>query len=337
MRDEPKVLKAIRSKIGLKIGILLVIQIAFVICSFSILSYYESQGTHLGNSINIAGKNRFLTSNLLFQISEYFSQEGNNNSDQSKIRSAMNQLESNILALKQGGLISDIDLRPLPPMFVEDWNTIYQKWVSLKGILTNSIMQPNENINLAAVTTLPSVPVLKTTIETSGSSLLNSSNALATGLGEYARISSQNLMILQGIFAILNIAVAAIVLYLVLRILRPIFDLTSATSEIGRGNLEVSVKSRGNDELSVLTKSFNSMVKSLKSYVKKQNELTKQLEDANEQLKYRDKLKDEFINVAAHELRTPMQPILGLTEYLHFSKVGPNDGSSGRQQHPNDR
>ena len=328
MRDEPKVLKAIRSKIGLKIGILLVIQIAFVICSFSILSYYESQGTYLGNSINIAGKNRFLTSNLLFQISEYFSQEGNNNSDQSKIRSAMNQLESNILALKQGGLISDIDLRPLPPMFVEDWNTIYQKWVSLKGILTNSVIQPNENINLAAVTTLPSVPVLKTTIETSGSSLLNSSNALATGLGEYARVSSQNSMILQGIFAVLNIAVAAIVLYLVLRILRPIFDLTSATSEVSKGNLDVSVRSKGSDELSILTKSFNSMIKSLKSYIEKQNELTKQLEDANEQLKYRDKLKDEFINVAAHELRTPMQPILGLTEYLHFSKVGPNNVSN---------
>jgi len=68
------------------------------------------------------------------------------------------------------------------------------------------------------------------------------------------------------------------------------------------------------------------MVKSLKSYIKKQNELTKELENANEQLKYRDKLKDEFINVAAHELRTPRQPILGLAEYLHFSKVGPSDG-----------
>jgi adenine-specific DNA methylase len=109
LEDGPKVLRSIRSKIGLKIGLLVVIQIAFVICSFSILSYYESQGTHLGNSINIAGKNRFLTSNLLLQISEYFSQ-GANNSDQSKIRFAMNQLKSNILALKQGGMISDIDL-----------------------------------------------------------------------------------------------------------------------------------------------------------------------------------------------------------------------------------
>ena len=128
LRDDPKILRAIRSKIGLKIGILVVIQIAFVICSFSILSYYESQDTHLGNSINIAGKNRYLTSNLLLQISEHFSQGGNSTTtDLSKIRSAMNQLESNTLALKQGGMISDIDLRPLPSKFLEDWNIIYRK------------------------------------------------------------------------------------------------------------------------------------------------------------------------------------------------------------------
>lgn len=33
-------------------------------------------------------------------------------------------------------------------------------------------------------------------------------------------------------------------------------------------------------------------------------------------------------SIAAHELRTPIQPILGLTEYLHFSKVGPNNDSN---------
>jgi signal transduction histidine kinase len=35
-----------------------------------------------------------------------------------------------------------------------------------------------------------------------------------------------------------------------------------------------------------------------------------------ERLKESDKMKDEFINVAAHELRTPIQPILSLTEVL---------------------
>ena len=41
------------------------------------------------------------------------------------------------------------------------------------------------------------------------------------------------------------------------------------------------------------------MVNSLKSYMKKQNELTKELEHANEELKHRDRLKDEFINVGS--------------------------------------
>jgi two-component system, OmpR family, sensor histidine kinase VicK len=43
----------------------------------------------------------------------------------------------------------------------------------------------------------------------------------------------------------------------------------------------------------------------------------KQLEIANEKLKVHDKMQAEFINIAAHELRTPIQPILGLTEIVH--------------------
>ena len=35
-----------------------------------------------------------------------------------------------------------------------------------------------------------------------------------------------------------------------------------------------------------------------------------------QKLKEADKIKDEFINVAAHELRTPIQPILGLADVL---------------------
>jgi signal transduction histidine kinase len=40
------------------------------------------------------------------------------------------------------------------------------------------------------------------------------------------------------------------------------------------------------------------------------------LERANEQLRRHDKLQKEFINTAAHELRTPIQPILGLSDLL---------------------
>jgi signal transduction histidine kinase len=43
---------------------------------------------------------------------------------------------------------------------------------------------------------------------------------------------------------------------------------------------------------------------------------TKELQSANEQLKVHDKMQKEFINIAAHELRTPTQAITGYSELL---------------------
>ena len=48
-----------------------------------------------------------------------------------------------------------------------------------------------------------------------------------------------------------------------------------------------------------------------------------QLKDANEQLRRHDELQKEFISTAAHELRTPIQPILGLSDVLR-SKIKDN-------------
>jgi signal transduction histidine kinase len=45
-------------------------------------------------------------------------------------------------------------------------------------------------------------------------------------------------------------------------------------------------------------------------------ESNKRLALVNEQLKIQERMQKEFINVAAHELRTPIQPILGLSEIL---------------------
>ena len=304
--------KLIRSKIGKRIVILVFIQIFFIVTSLVILSYYQSQMTYLGNSINIAGKNRFLTSNLMFSISEYFME---NNNDISKINTAIDQLESNILTLKHGGKISDIDLKPLPPEFSKDWDQIYQKWILLKTILSNNILKESQIINPEDE---GMVSLSSTTLEAEALSLVNSSNVLVTKLGEYAKNSSQYSIILQIFFAVLNIGVTtAFILYIIKKILKPIFALTTATSKVKSGNLNVEVKTKGPaDELSFLIESFNSMVISIKNYIKKQNELQKELKKANEELKYRDQLKDEFINVAVHELKTPIQPILGLSELL---------------------
>ena len=48
-----------------------------------------------------------------------------------------------------------------------------------------------------------------------------------------------------------------------------------------------------------------------------------------DRLKESEKIKDEFINTAAHELRTPIQPILGLTDIVR-TRIIALDGSNGR-------
>ena len=332
--------KLLRSKIGRRIVILVFIQIFFIIISLIIVSYYQSQMTYLGNSINIAGKNRFLSSNLMYDTAEFLL---GNNSDISDINSGIKDLETNILTLKQGGKISDIELKPLPDEFSNDWDNIYQKWILLKTTLTNNILKESQTRSsmvvkvVASETSAPSSlslssassseleinNIIKTIKERGVTPLVNSSNVLVTKLGEYAKDSSQYSIFLQILFAVLNIGVTtAFILYIIRKLLKPIFSLINATSQIKSGNLNVVVKSKVNgDELSFLSESFNSMVTAIKNYIKKQNQLTKQLEKANEELKFRDQLKDEFINVAAHELKTPLQPILGLCELLRDRKT----------------
>ncbi len=48
----------------------------------------------------------------------------------------------------------------------------------------------------------------------------------------------------------------------------------------------------------------------------KQTELYQKLEKANERLKENERLQKDFIHIAAHELRNPLQPILGSSEIL---------------------
>jgi signal transduction histidine kinase len=223
-------------------------------------------------------------------------------------------LESNILILKQGGKISGVDLKPLPSNLLDLWNSVDGRWNSYKT-LTNKVLALPSEARISATTTKDQ-SLDRRVVESMASNLIESSDELVTLLGQQTDKNTQNLMLLQILFAILIIGILIVILYLVARILRPIFALTQATSKVKNGNLDVSVKQKGCDELSSLSQSFNSMLDSIRNYSKKQNELTKHLEQVNEELKYKDQLKDEFINIAAHELRAPIQPIIGLSEVI---------------------
>ena len=81
------------------------------------------------------------------------------------------------------------------------------------------------------------------------------------------------------------------------RLLRPISLIIKATEEVKKGNLSIApiADCDRQDEVGVLAASFNSMIKRLAEYEQSQR---------------------DFINIAAHELRTPIQPILGLSATL---------------------
>jgi signal transduction histidine kinase len=60
----------------------------------------------------------------------------------------------------------------------------------------------------------------------------------------------------------------------------------------------------------------SSLEKEVKKRTKDLEESNRLLEVTNEQLKDRERMQNDFINIAAHEMRTPIQPILGLSEVI---------------------
>ncbi len=212
-------------------------------------------------------------------------------------------------------MISGVILRPLPSDFLDMWKTIDQDWNAYNTYVTQNILliPPHQE---SKVTTTSSPPtkgraigqsLAKEALESMASNLVNSSDKLVTQLRQQTDKNSDDLIVYQIIFVILVVGILILILYLVARMLKPIFDLTQATSKIKKGNLDVSVTQKGTDELSVLTQSFNSMTASMKELIENHVDLTRKLEGANEELKRKDQLKNVFINIAAHELRPPMQ------------------------------
>jgi signal transduction histidine kinase len=83
----------------------------------------------------------------------------------------------------------------------------------------------------------------------------------------------------------------------------------------------------------ILIKWSGILDKEVKRRTKELDVSNKQLALANEKLKLHDKMQKEFINIAAHELRTPIQPIIGLSEVLRSRRRGDIEKVEEQIQH----
>jgi signal transduction histidine kinase len=112
------------------------------------------------------------------------------------------------------------------------------------------------------------------------------------------------------VLALLSSGVASIaVLWISGSIVRPVSALVAGAEAIRRGDLEHRVRLAGNDELALVSDSFNRMAETLAA---SQASLLAQ----NEKLERAYRLQGEFISMVTHELRSPLHSIQGYLEFI---------------------
>jgi len=92
-------------------------------------------------------------------------------------------------------------------------------------------------------------------------------------------------------------------------IVNPIIDFKNKSEKIAKGYLDTKIDINSNDEIGELANAFNKMVKSLE-------ESRGEIEYYNKILQQLLEQKDKFIGQLGHDLKNPLQPIVGLLPIL---------------------
>ncbi|QLH08961.1 sensor histidine kinase [Candidatus Nitrosotenuis sp. DW1] len=190
-----------------KISIIIAIQIAIILSSFLSLQALESEKIFLGNAVNVAGKDRFLTVNVLVKLQNYNiggeSEEG--------LILALKDYENNLMFLKNGGSESGLKIDPLDAKFYPHWEAIYDSFVKYDEKIMEFI-----GSEFDIDTTKSKLLEINQIAE----KLVEQNDALTLELGLEAEKMSTNLILLQITLAIVNIGIHLFMMWLVLRILK---------------------------------------------------------------------------------------------------------------------
>lgn len=132
--------------------------------------------------------------------------------------------------------------------------------------------------------------------------------------------SFKNILFVTGLTFLLSVVIG--VLYS-RSISKPIIQLTNSTKNFSAGDYHSKVTVTTSDEIGILSSSFNDMAEKLKLLIvqlESELEIVKQTEEEiknkNAELSKSNSEKNKFFSIIAHDLRSPLHGLMGLTELI---------------------
>jgi len=116
-----------------------------------------------------------------------------------------------------------------------------------------------------------------------------------------------------GLSTVVIFLIALLIYCLIRKISAPIDEITHSVDKIAGGEYTARIEGTYKGEFAVVKESVNKMAGSIETYINESKKSIKILEDAKEQAEQGSRSKSEFLSRMSHEMRTPMNAIIGMT------------------------